>query len=167
MRETVFGQCPLCRQNKVFCACVEPAPNPSPTIGAVERVAAAMLDWDEFGADDARRAKNEGWADRVLSAGRTAQHSGDCTNQPWLCGRCLAESYDEGARRVLAVTPTAALESKLSLAEGALEEIQAMAAQATQEHLSGKYRHDIAPGMFQQLEQQARDTLAKLREGGG
>jgi hypothetical protein len=76
----------------------------APTLPALgeEELAALLLDADEFGNDEKARVLNEGWAARLLAAGKDQPHSGDCTKQPWTCIRCQRETWLSAARRVLA-----------------------------------------------------------------
>ena len=57
-----------------------------------EMIAAALL----AASEDASMEYGE----RMINTGREAEHSGDCTKEPWTCLRCLREEHMKMAERL-------------------------------------------------------------------
>lgn len=73
---------------------------------------------DEFGDDQAARDRNPHIGD-IPEVGRRAEHTGDCTNQPWTCMRCLSDDYYARSHRIVALVNEALAGVKLPVTEDA------------------------------------------------
>lgn len=76
-------------------------PMPSTEAERVERLAADLLDVEEFYDAPECVNLNHDWGARQIAAGRNALHSGDCTKKPWTCQRCLYVEFTAKARLMM------------------------------------------------------------------